>query len=221
MQHLFLYLISAILFEPIAENRPIPDTVTEAIRNQLDTKAIVIKNDDGELLTIWFRQAIPVKATADQIKNGLTYREISETALIGIVRFEKKFTDYRKQEIATGLYSLRIGFQPDTGDHKETAPHSEFVLLTPIANEINCDEFEMKQLVERSRKSTNGDHPGVILLVPVREAKETPAVEKGQENCQYVKISRAIEVNGKAADHCEQASILNFGIVISGHSVKR
>ena len=35
--------------------------------------------------------------------------------------------------IPAGTYTLRIAAQPDTGDHRDTAPHSDFVLLSPVA----------------------------------------------------------------------------------------
>ena len=74
-------------------------------------------------MRIWFRAEIPVKATEEQIKNGLTYHEIPEGTLVGALEFPTKFTDFRKQELPAGVYTLRFAVQPDIGDHTGTAPH--------------------------------------------------------------------------------------------------
>ena len=57
-------------------------------------------------MRVWFRTEIPAKATEDQVKNGLTYREIPEGTLVGAIEFPAKFTDFRKQELARrGLHA--------------------------------------------------------------------------------------------------------------------
>ena len=45
-------------------------------------------DDSGPSLTLWMRDTLPTAATAEQIKNGLTYREIPEGTLVGVVRFD-------------------------------------------------------------------------------------------------------------------------------------
>src|SRR5215212_9077464 len=70
-----------------------PDALAEPIRKLLDEEALVVRDGDAEVMTVWFRTEIPAKATPEQVKNGLTYREIPEGALVGAIRFPAKFTD--------------------------------------------------------------------------------------------------------------------------------
>lgn len=196
-----------------AESRPAPDTVAAPIRKLLDDKAVVVKDGDAELLAIWFRKSIPAKATAEQVKNGLTYRECVETAVVGVVTFAKTFTDFRKQEIPAGTYTLRLVFQPDTGDHKDTAPHTEFLLLIPVADDTSADEREVKDVVTLSQKATGGDHPGVMLLFPAKADKDGPTVET-KDGATVVSVKRVIEVNGMTAT-------IGLGMTVAGSSKTR
>lgn len=212
-----LLLVAGTFVDPMLtvgiDDRNAPDSLVEPIRKLLDDKAIVVSNGDTALMAFWFRKSIPAKATVEQIKNGLTYREIPETTLIAVVMLSKAFIDYRKQEIPAGVYTLRLVFQPDTGDHNGTAPHTEFLLLSPAAADRSSDETDVKSVVEMSKKATGGDHPGVMLLVPDKGEKAEPTlVEK--DSIVAIRCKRTLEANGKDTS-------LGFGIVVKGISKTR
>ncbi len=186
-----------------------------AVRAALDADAITIHDDTKQtLMQFWFRSSLPSSATAQQLANGITYRELPETTLLAVVYVAKPFIDYRKQEIASGYYSLRVAFQPDTGDHKETAPHAEFVLLSPIAEETSLEPIDAKTLYERSRKATGGDHPGVMLLFPERRKLKSFSINKVGDDVQTLNLMRTIETSS-------ESGVLGFAIAISGSSSKR
>ena len=153
-------------FAATVEKVEAPAKLAEPIRKLLDEQALVVRNGDEVVMRIWFRTEIPVKATAEQIKNGLTYREIPEGTLVGAIEFPAKFTDFRKQELAAGVYTLRFALQPDIGDHTDTAPHPDFCLLCPAGEDKSEEEIEKKKLIELSSKVNEGRHPAVLLLWP-------------------------------------------------------
>ena len=76
---------------------------------------------------------------------------------------------------------MRLANQPMDGDHMGTAPYSEFLLLSPAAEDKTPATMEAKKLQEMSGKTTGG-HPGVLLLFPGKGAATTPKLEKKQEN---------------------------------------
>ncbi len=168
------YAIKTVDAEP-------PKEVQEPIRKLLAGKAVQVSNAKGDLLfELWFRKELPAKATEAQLKNGLTYREIPESTVVGAVHVATPITDYRKQTIAPGAYTLRLGFQPVTGDHMGTAAYLEFFLLSPAADDKKPDTMEAKALHELSGKTTSG-HPGVFLLFPGKDAGAEPKlVDKGE-----------------------------------------
>jgi hypothetical protein len=160
----------------------LPKQVPEAIRKVLAERCVQLLDAKGDILAeIWPRQELPVNATEAQIKNGLTYAEVPESTVFGVIRFPKQITDYRKQKIAAGVYTLRLAAQPMDGDHMGTAPYSEFLLLSPAAEDKTPATMEAKKLQELSGKTT-GSHPGVLLLFPGKGAEATPKFEKKEEN---------------------------------------
>src|SRR5262245_12376193 len=85
---------------------PAPKELKEPLRKLMSERSIQLLDEKGGLIAeFWFRKEVPVKATPEQVKNGLTYREMEETTLLGAVRFDQLFTDYRKQKIKPGVYT--------------------------------------------------------------------------------------------------------------------
>ena len=164
----------------VADTAP-PKELLEPIRKLLGEKCVQVSNAKGELvMELWFRKELPAKATEAQIKNGLTYREIPETTVVGAARVAKALTDYRKQTVKEGVYTLRLAFQPMDGDHMGTAQYSEFFLMSPAADDKKDGTMEAKALQEMSAKATNG-HPCVWLLFPGKDAADEPKlVNKGE-----------------------------------------
>jgi hypothetical protein len=155
-----------------------PKELSDAVRAALDGKAMEVFDDKGKLLcTVWAHKTLETKATADQAKAGLKYAHLDETTLVGAVQFPGTFTDYRKQKIQPGVYTLRLGNQPTDGDHQGTAPYNEFCLLTPAGADTSPGTMEAKELFELITKSTKRKHPGVMLLFPNKSPAEKPVVE--------------------------------------------
>jgi hypothetical protein len=143
-----------------------PAKLAEPVRKLLDGQALVVRGGDGVVMRVWFRAEIPAKATEEQVANGLTYREIPEGTLVGAIEFPAPFTDYRKQDLPAGVYTLRFAVQPDIGDHTGTAPHPEFCLICPAAEDRDEEPIDKKKLIELSSKVNEGRHPAVLLLWP-------------------------------------------------------
>src|SRR6516165_4750022 len=133
---------------------PVPQGLNESVRKLLGENSIQFLGANGAVICeIWFSKEVPVKATPAQIKNGLTYRELDESTVMGAVRYDQPSTDYRKQKIKPGLYTLRLGYQPMDGDHMGTAPHNEFCLLVPAKIDEKPDIIDAKELREMSAKA--------------------------------------------------------------------
>ena len=179
-------------------NNSAPKELSEPIRKLLSYKSLQLVGGDGAVLCeLWLRKELPVKATPEQIKNGLTYREVEESTIFGGVRFDKEWTDYRKQKVKPGFYTLRLGFQPMDGDHMGTAPYPDFCLLIPATADQKPGLMEAKELRELSAKANGGSHPTVLLLFP--NEKPEPAaqlVDKG-ENTWVLMVKEPVSVDGK------------------------
>jgi hypothetical protein len=194
-----------------AEAAP-PMDIKEPIRKLLADKSVQVTDGKGNVhCEIWFRKAVPAKATPEQVKNGLTYREVEETTVIGAIRFPQAIKDYRNQTVKPGVYVLRLAFQPQDGDHMGTAPHPEFCLLVAAGKDQKPDAMDPKDLHSLSASSMGGNHPGVLLLFP--NEKPTPQLKMADEGMGHWVLRHTLqaEAGGKPAT-------LGIGLTLVGHS---
>jgi hypothetical protein len=187
-----------------------PAALAEPVRRLLVPDALVVRGDtDAVVMRVWFRAEIPAKATEEQVKNGLTYREIPEGTVIGAIEFPHPFTDYRRQEIPAGVYTLRFAVQPDIGDHTGTAPHPDFCLMSPAAKDTSADPAEKKDLIALSSEVNEGKHPAVLLLFPAAGKDDVPKVAGKGNGVWVVNTRRAVAAG-------ETKTTLGFGITVAG-----
>jgi hypothetical protein len=170
------YSVKSVKAEP-------PPEVNASLRKQIGDDSVQFLDGKGQVICqLWFSKAIPSDATPEQIKNGLTYRELKETAVMGVVKFDQGWTDYRKQKIKTGVYTLRLGFQPMDGDHMGTSPYQEFTLLVAAGKDSKPGTMETKSLVEMSTATMGTSHPGVLMLAPNAKPSPMPQLAKRENN---------------------------------------
>jgi len=211
---LFTLLLAAALAEPTFtakyEKAAAPEGVSKPIAEALAAEALVVSGEaDAVVMRVWFRDPIPTKATEEQVKNGLTYREIAESTLVGVVEFPQEFTDFRKQKIAKGTYTLRFAIQPDIGDHTGTAPHPEFCLMSPAAKDDKLDAMAVKDLVELSSTVNEGKHPAVLLMFPNFGKEMGPKVQAKADGVAVVNLRRVVTAGDVKAT-------LGFAITVAG-----
>jgi hypothetical protein len=191
-----------------------PDEIKEPIRKLLTDKAVQFLDAKGGVVCeLWFAKELPSKATADQVKNGLTYREIPESTVIGAVRLPQARTDYKKQSIKAGTYILRLGFQPENGDHMGTAPFPDFCLLTPAAEDKDAEPLKTKDLQQLSNKASGTSHPAVFLLFPIsaKDVTDTPKVISKEEGHWILTIKLPVKAG-------EEKTELGIGLTLIGIS---
>jgi len=191
-----------------------PAELNDAVRDLLGDDAITILDSKGAVVSsLWFRKEIPSKATPEQVKNGLTYREIPSTTLIGALQLPRTWVDFRKQEIPKGVYTLRLAIQPMDGDHMGTAPHNEFLLLCPADKDVKPDPMEVKAAHELSASSHGATHPAVLLLFPNSKPEETPRVLSKGSGIYVLNIKRPVVAGG-------MKTTLGFGMTVAGHTAE-
>lgn len=194
------------------EDAPPPTELAEPVRALLAAKAMTVLDDKSKpLCTVWPRKALEAKATADQAKAGLKYSHLEETAVIGAVRFPQVFSDYRKQKIKPGVYTIRLGLQPMDGDHMGTAPFNDFGLLAPADLDKTPDPLDPKELLALSAKAVGRKHPGVMLLFPNKKPGGAPTVEAKPSDTWVLSFKVPTTAAGQPAD-------LGFSLVVVGHS---
>ena len=71
----------------------LPEGLKEPIAKLMDERSFQFLDAKGTVLCeLWVRKNIPAKANAEQIKNGLTYRELQEGTVLGVVHLHDLWT---------------------------------------------------------------------------------------------------------------------------------
>jgi hypothetical protein len=191
-----------------------PKELREPIRKLLADESVQLVAGDGKpICEVWFRRELPAKAGAEPAKTGLTYRDLEETTVFGAVRYDRQATDYRKQKIKPGVYTLRLGFQPMDGDHMGTAPYNEFLLLVPARLDEKPAPVDPKELQEMSAKAIGGSHPGVLLLFPNEKPEDTPKLVDKGNNTWVLNVKEVVASEGKPG-----SAPLGVGLTLVGQT---
>lgn len=184
------------------EKADAPKDVPEAARKLLGDQAIRFSDGKGKLLAeLWFRKAIPAKATAAQVANGLTYQEVPQTTLLGVVQIHEEMGDYKKHKIKPGQYTMRLAFQPMDGDHMGTAPFAEFVILVPTKLDKGEETLEPEMLHKLGSRASGTGHPAVWLLFPVakKDLGKAPSLASRENKHWVLSVTQEVTVEGKKA----------------------
>jgi hypothetical protein len=187
-----------------------PKELSDAVRKVLSGEAMSVSDEAGTLVcTVWPAKSLDTKATAEQAKAGLKYSQVEETTLVGAVKFEAEWKDYRKQKVKPGVYTLRLATQLMDGDHMGTAPYNEFLLLCPADADKAPEAMEVKESYELSAKSAGRKHPAVMLLFPNKAPTDSPAIEVKPK--EHVVLSYRVPATAAG-----QKAALGFSLVIVG-----
>ncbi|MGL4419774.1 MAG: hypothetical protein ACRCZF_03835 [Gemmataceae bacterium] len=192
----------------------VPKVIAEPIAKELS--ATELQLSDGEELrgVFRFRKSLVSRATKAQHTTGLRAEDLVSGEVVGIVEWKTIWTDYRNKEIAAGVYVLRFAQQPEVGDHKDTAPNPEFLLLTPATADMTIDGLEPKALQQLSRKATGGDHPAVMLLPSPAKTAANRQVRSWDANTDVLRVELSV-------NSMDGQSTLPLELVIRGKSASR
>ena len=196
-----------------AESGP-PKELSEPMRKLLSNESVQFADSSGKAIAeIWLRNGIPTDATPEQIKNGATWREIKQSEVIGAIRFDRNWTDYRKQPIKAGVYTMRLAFQPADGKHgADVSEFQEFLVLLSPKTDTSPNLMESKKLQEASSDAIDSGHPGVFMLVPTKPGKTAEAVARPKEH--WMLATKA----GLSAAGKTSGAFIGVGINLVGHS---
>lgn len=190
-----------------------PKELAEPIAKLLAPGSVQLVDSSGKAVCdVWFRKEIPADATAAQIKTGVTFREVKQTEILGAVQFHVNWTDYRKQKVKPGVYTMRLAYQPTDGKHtSDVSDFQEFVLLISAKADQKTALLEVKALHEKSGDSLDLGHPAVFMLWPTKAPKQPELLPQPKDHW-VVNSKSDIVVGGKVE------TSIGVGLTIVGHS---
>ncbi len=188
---------------------PPADKLSPEIAGQLGTLGCkVIRGESRALCEIW---TVKELAATDAKPTDTIAYPLQPGQLVGVIRFPRKATDFRNQEVTSGVYTLRYGQQPVDGAHVGTFPTRDFLLLLPADQDKSPATIEdYKALTKTSAATAGTAHPAIFPLLKPTEG-DAPAIRHEEEKDWWiVRFDAAAPAGGKAGQRLE--------LVIVGHA---
>ena len=196
----------------VADKEP-PKELDASIRALLQSKAVQLLDGDKPVYEFWFCNEIPLQSKPETVGKGLD--AVKQATLLGAVAVPKAKRDYRDDEVAANVYTLRFALQPQDGNHLGTAEFLYFAVLVPSKLDTKPDGItEYKRLVKTSARETTSDHPVILSLRPASsDAGDFPSLQQPVPDHRSVRV----KVPAKAG---ETKTSLVFEIVYQGMGKK-
>ncbi len=194
--------------EPLKEAPPAGDISEEIAALVSPTGWKVIEGEKRTVCEVWPAKQWSTKA--DFAPSDTIFSPVEPGSLVGVLRFTRKGTDFRNQDIATGVYTLRYANQPVDGNHVGTFATRDFLLLVPAAADQTAKPVAEMDLFKASAESAGSNHPAIMPLVKPEEGDDAALRHHEQQewwtlrlpgqDAKGNKIALEVIVVGKAAE---------------------
>ena len=192
---------------------PLPKEVDASIQKLIQPKAIQLVDGDKPAFQFWLAKELPLQSQPASTAKALD--AVKQTTLLGVVSVPSAQRDYRDDELAAGVYTMRFVLQPQDGNHLGSAEFPYFAALTPAKLDMKPDGIaDYKALVKASSKETSTDHPVILSLRPASsDAGDKPQLAEPAPEHKTVRVKVPSSAGG------EKTSIA-FEIVYEGKGHK-
>ena len=165
--------------EPISDGGP-PAELHESIAAALGSEGIrVIKGEKRTVCEIWTTKRWNTLGEFQSTSERLYPFEPGQ--LIGALRFRRRGSDFRDQDISRGVYTLRYALQPIDGNHEGTSPTRDFLVLVRASDDQTVDAMPVEQLMEASAAAAGSSHPAMLCLQNANGDGQALAQVDGQD----------------------------------------
>lgn len=184
------------------EAAEIPAEVPDSVRKAVNPEALTVKLGDHVLARFWLTPAAtPAKTPSTQL--GVQYGKIEPGSLVGVIQIVDGWSDYKKNAIRAGTYTLRYGVMPADGNHMGVSVYRDFLLLVAPAQDPGPDQtLSYDELVAASILASGVPHPAVLALFPIWDEISEPTLVKNELD----QWTLAVRIGD-----------LTFGLVVEGH----
>lgn len=191
--------------EALAEAAP-SDAVAAPIAGLLNAEGLkVVRGESRTVCQIWLRKEME---TAGGEKPQAVNYPFAPGSLVGVVRFPKKASDFRDQDIASGTYTLRYGQQPVDGAHVGTSPTRDFVLLLPADKDTAVAALDYATMTKLSAEAAGSNHPLLLSLQRPGDADLKPTIRHEEGPDWWI-----ARLAGKT-----KAAVVPIDVVVVGHA---
>lgn len=184
------------------ETAELPSELPGTIQSALGKEALAVKLGGETAARFWL---VPTakSAPSPSTQLGVSLGAVEPGSLVGVVQITGTWTDYKKNPIQAGVYTLRYCVMPADGNHMGVAIYRDFLLLLPPAHDPGPEQtISYDDMVSASVMAAGVPHPAVLSLFPVWDEISEPKLLKNDVDQWMLGV--------KLGD-------LTFGLVVEGH----
>jgi hypothetical protein len=166
----------------VSAAKGLPEGPSKEVAALLQTDGHLVSGPNGAYCTVWLAKSVDVKPTFKPSLN-LKY-PLTNGQLIGLIQVAEKseFSDFRKQPIKPGVYTLRYAKQPEDGNHIGTSEVYDFLVAIPAKDDADPKMIgTFTALAKMSAKASGTSHPAILSLLPVEKPAAKPTLEHDDE----------------------------------------
>ena len=179
-----------------------PDGLSEKVRNTLDSNALRVSIGGSIMGEFWFCKELSL-GSGESPPLGVAFGQLARGTLVGALRLDENWSDYKEGPVGGGAYTLRYGIQPEDGEHLGVSLYRDFLMLIPGSEDVDPEaSFSFDDLVDLSKKSSGSEHPAILSLFPLYEEIAEPTVLQNEMDQWTVAVP---------------LGSLTLGLVIEGH----
>jgi hypothetical protein len=187
---------SALAAKPLSSAPP--DAIAAPLRSLLSTTGATV-SAGAATLEFWWVSALPAKAAAE-------WGQVAEGTFAGVLRVTGPFKEIRGKTVKPGVYTLRLGLQPQNGDHLGVSPFREFLLLSPAEADTDPKPLGFDGTVAISKQTVGASHPAALSIDP-------PASTAAPLSA----VSNEMDLKGVVFEiKTAGGGTLKFGLILSG-----
>jgi hypothetical protein len=180
----------------------LPAELGDSMQAALNPEVITVQLDGKPVAHIWLAKELQAAKSANS-ELGVSFGGVAQGGLVGVVVFPEPWSDYKKNPIGVGTYTMRYAVMPADGNHMGVATFRDFLLLLPPSVDSDPSKaLGMAELLVGSGEATGVVHPGVLALYPIWEEVSEPSVSKNDLD----QWTLAVKIGSQV-----------LGLVISGH----
>lgn len=193
---------------------PPADELSAEVAAALSSTGIkVTKGESRTVCEIWPVKAWATKADFQPTTSMLYPFEPGQ--LLGVLRFKRSTDDFRRQQIPSGVYTLRYGLQPEDGNHVGTSDTRDFVLMLPAGEDTSPAAIDLDRMIELSAQAAGTTHPAMLSLMKAEgEGDSLPAIDHDEAREWWsVRFANPTLTGGKAGS-------LTIELIVVGHAAE-
>jgi hypothetical protein len=177
-----------------------PEVIAVPLRALLTDRGVRVTAGEATI-DFWWVKALPV-----QTGESFSWSGVAEGTFVAAARVTGTHEDIRGRRIRDGVYTLRLGLQPQNGDHLGTSPYREFLLVIQAAQDTDPQPLGHETAVELAALTIKSSHPAIWSLDPLVTDAQPLSVVTNDSGHHAVVFEIGLASGGSA----------RFGVIVIG-----